>query len=153
LKRDKRVIKFEFFEGWFVDNNQQLWKERIPLPGKPMLVQPFTDKAAYTPQHDTCGAMETRGEVKFFCQNPDDVPPRTGDKVGTGDLSKLWKTRQPYGKRGCTASPTLLFSTDKEPRWWSKGPIEGPVTRRFNIEWYCCCGFDSVFAYGRPIKA
>lgn len=132
---DSPQVSQEFWELWEV-------KKGSDSPERPFGAK--NDDSATNPfRNTTCGFRYSRGEARFYCKSPLDDP--TGNKVGTGELAD-WQTLA-YGTAPCAVRTNR--STDIKPPFWDKPPVDGPASRYFYADWYCCgdCKEDVRRAY------
>lgn len=124
-KDEKEFDTFEYWEAWEVKKGDKS----------------VLDNAYIPTWNRRCGKYVQTGVIKFFCKNRQNVPPGTGDRIGTGSLED-WKPGEFGGKknRECGTKTGKLPGTDdpKKAAFWDKLPVEGPATRSMETDWNCC---------------
>jgi len=125
-----------YYESWPIENRQRKpSKEHWPLPHWDAWTAPLPK--------DTCGMATQIGEVRFYCQDT------TGFLGTPGNYDGLWDPGKVYTKGQCNGTPGNVNSTDWEPVWWNRPPIEGSNFRFGAASWTCCkdCEQAEWFAY------
>jgi hypothetical protein len=83
------------------------------------------------------------GTIKFF------------KKRTTGDLGDFGVApadpKSDWGPGKVPASGALP-STDKQPSWWTKKPVEGPKERSVVASWDCCDADAAKHTYDLTVK-
>jgi RHS repeat-associated protein len=139
LPDEKKFNKYEYWEAWFIKKGDS----------------DAPDTAGRLPTwDDSCGVYEQRGEIKFYCMVETAVPRGAGDRVGTGDLRKLWTERNFGGKTLCaTTSGELPATSDPEKaKFWDKKSIEASGSRASSLKWNCCEDKSTVTFDVKPKK-
>jgi len=116
----RQYQRFVYWEAWPVHKNESLSYQQVQGG------YAYTDRAAVKLWDGTCGSHFQSGEIRFYC------------KASTGNLLMKWRKGASYGQGRCNTSPGKLVSTDVEPNFWGKAPVEGPASRLLSINFNCC---------------
>lgn len=122
-KKPKKApaTQLEFWEAWLVKKGDTVdWTTTRDK---------WTDGSVRPASPNTKGDQVTKGTLKFFKSST------TGDLgdfgVASSDPTSAWGP-------GKVTTSGALPSTPTKPTWWSKKPVEGPVTREAKSKWSCC---------------